>query len=277
MTEPSVYDYLDYRRFLEDWLHWKGTQRASYSHGVFAKKAGLGRSTLANVLAGRREPSEDSLDGFARAMQLDDEARAYLGQLVRLQRATNLDEHAALLRELFDHPRYGGGQRVDIAQLDGLTSWHALAIHELATLPGFRPDPEWIAARLTPEVNPEDVARTLDEMRAAGLLDDPPVHRLHTPPLAIHLGAWRAHQSALDAAKEALVQVPRDDRGFHLATVSVPRASVPALLAEVEAMVTRLRELADGYREESEAVVQINVQAWMVGEVGREDGDTSTD
>ncbi|RME27939.1 MAG: TIGR02147 family protein [Deltaproteobacteria bacterium] len=270
MPEPSVFDYVDYRRFLRDWLNWKCASRPGYGMGVFAMNAGLSRSTLANVLAGRRQPTPESLDGFARAMGLDDDARHYLGRLVDLSRATNLDEHAAILRELFDHQRYGHGQRVDVAQLEGLSRWYAMAIHEMAGLPGFVADADWLAARLQPPADRDEVARVLDEMRSAGLLDDDPVHRLHTPPEVEHLGAYRLHQSAIDAAKDALVAVPHDRRSFHLATLSVPRDKVSMLFDELEALVRRLRELADAERADADAVVQVNVQAWLAGLVGGE-------
>ena len=266
---PSVFAYLDYRRFLRDWMEWKREISPSYTFGVFAQQAKLSRAVLPNVIDGRREPSEATLDGFARAMRLDEDELSFLSTLVALKRASSLDENADLLRKLFNHPRYAGGQVVDTRHLEAMSSWVRMALVELARLPGVVLEPSWLAARLRPEVPEEEIAKALEVLQAEGLVPGPDgqgqgPHRLFTPPDFDNISAHRLHQSALDAAKDALQQVPWDERTFGMICSSVPRAAVPDVLAEVQAFVERIRELCDGYGDESDSVMQLNVQAWLL-------------
>lgn len=265
MSAPSVFAFLDYRRFIEAWVEWRSTQRAGYGLGVFAMNARLGRATLPNILGGRRHPSPETLDGIAEAMHLDPQEHEFLSLLVDIQRASTLDEQARLLRAIFAHPRYAAGSQQDPDLVEALTSGCSGVIFELSRLPGFQADPAWIAARLRPEVAVDEVATALDALGRAGLLDADAPHRVHTPSQVDHIAARRAHLAALDAARQALVQVPWDEREFHFTTVSVPESAVPAILTEVKAAVERVRDLADKYRDEGEAVVQVQVQAWWAG------------
>lgn len=273
---PSIFDYLDYRAFLRDWLARKREQKPSYTFGVFARQAKMSRSALPNVLEGRREASPQTVEGIARALRMDAEERDFLVLLVALKRASSLEENGRLLRQIFAHPRYAPGQVVDTRQLEVLTSWTRIAVLEASKLPDFRADPAWLAERLRPEVQPEEVSEALEALRAEGLVaaaedeEEGSVgpHRLHTPPEFDGIAAYRLHQSYLDAAKDALQQVHFKARNYGVLGLTVPRAAVPDLLAEVQAFVERMRELADGYGTEADTVVQLNVQSWVVAELG---------
>jgi len=264
MSTPSVFEFLDYRRFIEAWIEWKSTQRPGYGLGIFAMNAGLARATLPNVLGGRRHPNQETREGIARALHLDADEQVFLGLLVDLQRATNLDEQGQILREIFGHPRYAAGQRVETEVIEALTSWCSGTIVELSHQADFQADPEWIAARLRPETGLPEVAQALAALQDAGLVGDHAPHRVHTPSQVEHIAARRAHMAALDASKRALVEVPRPERSFHVVTISVPADVVPSVLAETQAFIARLRDLADGYRDEADTVMQVGLQAWRV-------------
>ena len=255
---PSVYAYLDFRRYLEDWLTWKREVRPDYTFAVFARLARLSRSALPNILDGRRQPGAATFDGIARALGLGPEERGFLALLVDLQSASNLSTNSEILRQIFDHPNYAAGQVVDTSVIEVLSSWVRIALVELAKLPDFQPDPAWIAPRLRPAA--------LAALQAEGLVatagGEPPPHRLATPVHVSSILARRCHQSFLDAAKDALQQVPRERRTYQILTVAVPSRSVPDILAQVERFHQDLREQADSLRAGADTVVQVNIQAW---------------
>ncbi len=265
MSAPIVFAYLDIRKFLTDWLEWKSTQHPGYGLGSLAHYGQLSRATLPNVLSGRRQPSPETLDGLAQAMRLDADERAFLGLLADLGRVTNLDEQLRILRSIFEHPRTIADREVAPELLGALTSWCSPIIVELSRMADFQPDPAWIAARIRPEVELTEVEAAFTALAQAGLLGDELPHRIHTPSQVDHLAGRRAHLAALEAASRALIQVPSDEREFHIAVLSVPEASVPAVLAELRASIERIRDLADGYRGQEGAIVQVQMQAWLAG------------
>lgn len=262
---PSVFEFLDFRVFLQAWVDWKRRASPTFSYEQFARRAGLSKAALPNVIDGRRQPKTETLGGFARGMDLDQRERSFLDLLVELGSAANLEDHSAVLQRIFDHDDYPGGQRVDTAHLEHLSTWYRVAIYELARHPDFRPDVAWIAARLRPTVTPAEVEEALRVLRAEGLLpqDGQPVQRLHTTEEVASLAAFRVHLAFLDAAKEALIQVPHDQRSYSLLTVSVPAQVVPQLHAQIAAFMQQLSRLADAHRDRAEEVVQIQVQMWQ--------------
>lgn len=157
MTLPSVFSYIDYRTFLRDWFAARKREEPGYSYARFASDGGCSKSTLANVLSGARTPRAATLDAFARAMELTPSGRNYLGLLVELASASDLESRRRVMDRILASDRYG---QVRFAEQESpstvaryLEHWYIPAIRELAALPDFRPDPAWIARRLRPEIS----------------------------------------------------------------------------------------------------------------------------
>src|SRR5262245_54761071 len=104
---PDVFEYLDYRAFLRDvYVHRKAESRG-FSFRAFSRRAQLrSPNYLKLVMDGERNLSPQMAERFARALGLDDEASAYLVDLVAFNQATTVGERTASYARLTSSARY---------------------------------------------------------------------------------------------------------------------------------------------------------------------------
>lgn len=83
---PSVLDYLDIKKFMEDWIQYKKSQKKSTSYRMLSKKAGFkSPNYLQLIIQGKKKLSPLSAEQVAKAFQLDDGQSAYFQALVGLE------------------------------------------------------------------------------------------------------------------------------------------------------------------------------------------------
>src|SRR6185369_7719031 len=82
-TRISVFEYLDYRKFLGDYYQFKKSLNRHFSHRLFALKAGINSSGyFSEVLHGRRNLAKAQVQKFCKAMDLGERERAYFELMV---------------------------------------------------------------------------------------------------------------------------------------------------------------------------------------------------
>jgi len=174
MPPPRVTAYLDYRTFLQDWLAYQRREHPGYSYAAFAAAGGCSKAALANVLSGARNPRSDTLDAFARAMDLGPSDRNYLGLLAELDAAPDVSRRREVLERILSSDRT---EQVRLVEAEPeadlfryLEHWYVPAIRELAALRGFQDDPAWIAATLRPPISVDEAQQGLDLLFELGFL-----------------------------------------------------------------------------------------------------------
>lgn len=277
MDLPSVFAYLDYRSFLRDWFEARKRQDATYSHGRFAREAGCSRSTLSNVIAGNRTPRADTLDAFARAMNLDPAERNYLGLLVDLTAAQDLDSRREAMDRILASERY---KQVRVAENESdstvfryVEHWYVPAVRELAGLPGFRADPEWIAHQLRPRISVDQARDALERLFELDFLRRTGDGRVE--PQEVRFRTEATAQSAImhfhrDQVPALLRHVRLEDHALqHLvaSTIVLPDSMLPEVKARLDTLVEQLATLADAApRDQGARVFQLAVQLLAISE-----------
>jgi uncharacterized protein (TIGR02147 family) len=264
---PIVYRYLDFRRWLEDWFQWRQTKNRHYSYRKFAKVAGLGVGTLHNILAGRRSPSAESVARIARAVRLTPDQEGFFADLVVLTDTTDIAARNAVLERVLAHPEVGEVRRLEGGYVTFLSRWYHAAIHELAQLPGFRADPEGLAARLGHGVTPAEVEVALETLRGLSVLaEGPDGHlraaemRVETTPHVRGLAFYRHHAEMMALSTRALHTVPPKERYYGAVTVTLPASRFDEFQNELLAFLRAAQSRFDPPDPASDTVYQLNVQ-----------------
>lgn len=256
MSLPSVFAYLDHRAFLDDWFKAKKRQDPATSYSTFAAAAGCSRSALANVLGGVRLPRPQTLDAFARAMELTPSERNYLGLLVELEGAQEAGDRARVMDRILSSERYRQTDRLE-ARPEGavsrfLASWVLPAIAELARLPGFRPDPAWIAKTLHPPIDEAEARRALDTLQDLGLLVIGADGAVTRHALRFETGSETATEAVAVFNRDVVSGLLRDlDTSLHASqhvltsTVLLPTTSVPEVKARLNTLMGQIAGMGD--------------------------------
>ena len=85
---------------------------------------------------------------------------------------------------------------------------------------------------------------------------------LATPHEILDLAVHNYHAGMLKLAGEAQTRFPAEERHLGAVTVTIPRAMLPELKAELAAFQERLLDLCDSSTAPGEQVFQINLQCF---------------
>jgi len=271
MTLPSVYSFLDHREFLSVWFQAKKRMNPAYSYTMFAKAAGCSKSSLANVLGGQRRPRAATLDAFARAIELDPRERNYLGLLVELDGARGPGDRERLVSRILS-ARTGLGRKLESEPTGAsgryLERWYLPAIQELAGLPGFRDDAEWVASTLHPPIEVEEAARALQTLFELGFLSRDAegrvvkeAVRLSSDPETNDVAVARFHREQIPALMANIDTGNAIEQHLLTATLVIRSSQMPEIKSRLNALIAQLANIADDPSSQGPArVVQLGVQ-----------------
>jgi uncharacterized protein (TIGR02147 family) len=272
MSAPSVYAYLDYRTFLNDWIHHRRADDPDYSYARFAREGGGSKAALANVLSGARSPRPATLDAFARAMDLSPPERNYLGLLVDLSAAVDVTTRREVMDRILSTERYRQLGLAESSSDDDVfrfaEHWYLPVIREMATLPGFREDPEWIATTLRPTIQTHEASQALQTLLDLGFLCRDPEGRLQareirfrTQPEAVQRAATHYHRSVVPELLRSLDVAHSEYQHVVAATVTLAPEQLAEAKARIQVVVEQLATIADDRGARGEArVYQFSVQ-----------------
>jgi uncharacterized protein (TIGR02147 family) len=276
---PVVADYTDYRAYLRDMLaHLKATQRR-FSYRFFSKKAGYASPNfLKLVIDGQRNLSLDSIERFARALDLTEAEGRTFQALVLLGQARTDEERNRCYAQLQAGSAVSTRTTaIERAQYEVYSLWYALPIREMMLWPSFQEDPEWIARRLRPRIRPSEAARAMALLEKTGLVGrnergalEPRDGKLATPSTVTSLAVRNYHRALLGLAAQALDGVPVDQRNVTSLTVIL----TPELYTEVCQRIADFRQALLDYVDDPTHVKtrgEVSVIGFQVFPLARED------
>jgi uncharacterized protein (TIGR02147 family) len=100
---PSVFDFIDYRRYLEEYFTARRMMDARFSLRVFASRAGLplsNSSLFSKIIAGKRNLTLDLQYKIAKALKLSATESEFFGALVRFNQSKSGETKEQLYKEL---------------------------------------------------------------------------------------------------------------------------------------------------------------------------------
>ena len=169
---PNLFDYFDYREYLQDYYLFHKQKNSAYSYRLFARKAKLGSPNyLKLVVDGKRRITDRTLFQFARGLGLNKDEEKYFRELVMYQEVSDPDSKEIHLRSLL---KYQEKQRTAVPlkadRIKFLLDWHHGAVRELINLKDFSENPNWIASRLGNKITEEQAKESLDLLIRLGML-----------------------------------------------------------------------------------------------------------
>lgn len=256
----DILDYDDYRAFVEAWR----SARPDVSDRDFAKRVGKSDSSLLlRIISGQRGIPRGQVDAYASALELDGVGREVLHLLVEATHAPTEGERSRAQSRLEGMRAYQRART--LASADAYRTWVRPVLHELASCAGYIPDATWIAERVLPQVQPEEIRDALDanqDLANGVLVAGDEVHRREV--FQYYRGIHRCVADALDSLESDSDYVELSQ--FLSLTVAVPESKLPDLrrrLLEMWHEIVGDCEIAEGPRER---VMQVNLQLFPLTE-----------
>jgi uncharacterized protein (TIGR02147 family) len=245
----------------------------SYSYRAFALDLGFGPTNYLHLICnGRRPLSVSAARRIATSLRLGEREERYFVLLARHGTARSAVEREVAFEEIVDIKArlIGGSESKD--GFEYFSEWWHAAIREMVLLPGFCPEPEWMASRLVPRVTPDEARRSWELLSRLGLVRRD-AHgrwrqaeaRIEQPEGARSLAIIRYHQKMAELGKECVMRVKARDRDVTVLTVPMTRALFETLRAEAAAWQQRILAAAESL-DDGEEIYQINIQIFPLTE-----------
>lgn len=237
----TIYNYTDYRTFLKEYLKMKQAKNSSFSLGAWAKRLQMSSTAvLSNIIKGRKNLGKKSLERFNKYFDFDKSEEEYFKNLVNLYKVKN-DPVLSLatqerLRQMQKLHLNNVLRFLSDEEYSVISNWYYSAIRAMTDLSYFKEDYEWIASMLHFNVTPEEVEQALTHLLDLGLVTRNEEGRLQasddfvfgsekaSPELA------RRYQSQiLENGKNAIEEVPQDERLLMGATMNIDREKLPQM------------------------------------------------
>ncbi|MBN1577347.1 MAG: TIGR02147 family protein [Chitinispirillaceae bacterium] len=274
---PNLFDYTDYRKFLQDYQKEEHAKNSYFSHRYFAQKAGFSSSgLLANIMKGRRNLTDALIGKFSRALKFDKKEGIYFESLVRFNQAASIE----------DRNKYYS-RMLQAAPLKALTisrerhefyaRWWYSAIRELLNYYRFKDDYRALARQLDPPISSDQARDAISTLERLGMIKRDAAGYCRQTATIITTGERHERSlnvtnfqiAAMELAKESLQRHSNAVRDISTLTLTLSPASVRKARAEIAAIQKKLLTMAEEDRD-VDAVYQFNVQMFPLTKIEKE-------
>jgi uncharacterized protein (TIGR02147 family) len=271
---PNIFEYGDYRLFLDHAFHAMKARDKKFSLRFFARVAGFkAHSFLRLVIQGKSNLSPDSIDKMAKAFKFNAEQTRFFRNLVHLNQATTTEEKHHFAKAILKSQTYRKIHPLRESQYQYFACWYYSVVRELVGLPGFREDARWIAAHTIPHIQPQEAEEALTHLLKLGLLQRDENGKLiqaekvvSTPAEVSSAFIANWHREYLKKAAESIDTVPRERRDISAVSLSFSKENIEV----IKKMIAEFRkEIVQVALQESnrDALYQLNIQFFPISDV----------
>jgi uncharacterized protein (TIGR02147 family) len=243
-----IFDYLEYREYLDNWYSAKKQDCSWFSFKVFGKGVGLDPSQVYRILAGKLHVSKAAASRFVDYLQLDKREEQYF--LLLIDFAKTKSETKA--KELFQSILAMRGSRSHLLkneQFRMYEEWYHPVVRSLINVLEISDNYEVLARSVSPALQVAQVKSSLNHLRRLQLIerDSQGIWRACEPSVTtgsnFHSLMVREYQrQSFTLAQESLSRVPKDLRDINVINMAVDQTVFEdciAILEEARAQILR--------------------------------------
>jgi uncharacterized protein (TIGR02147 family) len=265
----TVFDYSDYRKYLEDYYNEKKAGNTTFSYQSLASKAGFNNRGFAyNIVNGKKNLSPANCYKISQALRHNKYEADYFETLVAFNQARDIKEKNRYFEKLCQIKTRGKGfsktQIVNKNQYEFYSRWYHSAVRSLIGMYRFKNDYKWLARMVTPSITVKQAKKSVALLRELGMI----VLRkngsyvladtsITTGKEVVGLAVQNFHGECTDLAKNAIHTISKDKRNITGLTLGISKASYGRICDEIARFQEEIMEIANS-DEEADRVYQLN-------------------
>ena len=268
----DIFSFTDYRKYLRTvYADFKKNKRY-FSYRYFSELAGFGgKNYLQMVMDGKRNLSLDSINKFCHGLHLSKREAAYFETMVLFNQTKSEEEKDRYFAQLIQLRPKTQIEGISEDQYEYLTNSLYVILREMSALPEFNENVEWIKKNLCHDTRPSEIKKALELLERLKLLVRdknntlrPSGKTLETPENAQSLEILDYHRQILNETKEALINIPYDERDINSMTIPIPRPLLPVIKDLLRKCREDIVHLVNQSSHDYYEVFQINSQFFPV-------------
>lgn len=251
-TKPDIFDFFDYREYLQSMYEWRKRNESGFSHRSFAKEAGIvSPNYLHRVLKRERELSEEYGNKFAAALKLQGNDLLYFSTLVKFNQEQDSSKKEEFLRTLLALRYRRGVHHIHDKKLQFFSKWYYPVLRELVIIINFDNDYNLLARSCLPRITAQQAENGIAYLLKHGFLTRNQDGTFTRSDPVISSGDEVAstvlrnyHKQTLAQSAEALDSIDKEERDISSVTLSVSRTTYLAMKKEIQDFRKRLLAMA---------------------------------
>lgn len=166
----NIYDYSDYRKFLQEFYELEKSLDSSFSYRVFAAAVGMDASLLLKILQGKRHISSKCIDVFVKFFRFKDAKAEYFREMIAYGKAKN-DEDVRRHFETLQKMRPAASRELDEARYRYFQQWYYPMIRSALDVFNYRgtQDAAALGECCIPKLSASQVENAVDALLQLGL------------------------------------------------------------------------------------------------------------
>ena len=226
-----LFDYDDFRKFLQDYFEEQKKMRAVFSHRFFAAKAGFSSSSYClNVIRGRFNLTPKSIDKIAKAMDFEPLQKSYFEALVQYKQAQQVDERENAWEQILQIRKQIEFTHITTREQAYFSKWYYPVVREMAVNADWHDDYMVLARMLTPQITTEEARDAVKKLLEWNLIKKVDDHYEETsqmldaaeiPPIALR----QIRREYIQHAIGAVESMPKDERFAAFTTLAMSESS----------------------------------------------------
>lgn len=227
-----LFDYDDFRKFMQDYFEEQKKMRSVFSHRFFAAKAGFSSSSYClNVIRGRFNLTPKSIEKISKAMDFEPLQKEYFEALVQYNQAQQVDERDQAWKQILQIRKQIEFTHITTREQAYFSKWYYPVIRELAADTQWHGDYRVLARSLTPQITTEEARDAVKNLLEWGLLrklDDgryvqtsQMLDAAEIPPIALR----QIRREYIQHAIGAVESMPKDERFAAFTTLAMSENS----------------------------------------------------
>jgi uncharacterized protein (TIGR02147 family) len=272
MVKP-IFEYMDYREFLNHTFEEKKQKHDFYSYRLFSQKAGFkSPNFLKLVINGDRNLTKESVFKVAKAFSLNKKEADYFENLVFLNQSKTLEEKNRYLTKLMKHRERNNPRTLEISEFSYYSNWYNPIIHELITAKDFADDYKKLGSMVVPPINAVEAEKSAALLQELNLIKKnsngvfiKTSTTLTTGPQVRSVAVANYHKAMIQLASESIERFPSEQRDITSVTLSVSDATCQIIKEKLRTLRKELLDIAESEKSPAK-VIQLNLQMFPLSE-----------
>lgn len=276
---PNIYNYLNYREYLEDFYNERKKEDSTFSYQVFADRAGFkSKSFIKLVIDGRKNLSKDSIAKINRALKLKDKSFSYFYDIIAFNHANKLSERNKYFQRLSRYNQRNKAKMVLTQQYDFYQKWYHNTIRELVAQVDFKEDYAKLGKMVKPPISARKARHSVELLQKLGLIKKVGTKYVQTDTIITtgnevrSLAVQNFHVQNMMLAAESIDTVPRSQRDISCLVVGLSSEGMQEYKQEIQKFRKKLLEIAEKEKK-IDRVYHVNFQFYPMSEVIDEAGE----
>lgn len=263
----EIYDYLDYRKFLNEYYNFRKKESSHFSLRSFGRMVGIDASYLSKILKEQRHIASRSIVTVAEYLKFTGSRKKYFENLINFNKATNDDRKRELFEKLLSM-RSNHTKNLDESQFNYYQKWYYTALRNLLEYYPFYEGGDYAAlgAQLSPPISEAAAKKSINLLKKLNLIEKDDDGRYILTDDSISSGeAWSSlaitdfQQETIKLSYESLKRHEKSERDISTVTMNITENEFELIRDMIKSFRSNVIGVANRVKE-PDRVIQLNVQ-----------------